>query len=125
MHTLIHPKLRFAFLMPLLVWACGGGADLAGPEGADDQLTQPRFAATASTTQSTTWMDVTIGTDNWQNCFGEEIHFTGPIHVVFHETVDAGGGVPAGIVRLLPERRQPPRSVDRLAPCWGQFLTRQ
>lgn len=91
MHTPIHSKLPLAFMVPLLMWACGGGADLAGPEGADDQLTQPRFAATTYKENETIWLDVIITTGNWQNCFGEEIHFTGPIHVVFHETVDAAG----------------------------------
>jgi hypothetical protein len=62
-------------------------SELSGPE----VNAQPQFSATASTTQSTIMLDVIIGTDNWQNCFGEEIHFTGPIHVVFHETVDAAG----------------------------------
>ena len=72
----------------LLATACTSDlSELSGPE----VTTQPQFKATASTTQTTIVLDVTIGTDNWQNCFGEEIHFMGPIHVVFHETVDAAG----------------------------------
>jgi hypothetical protein len=32
-------------MVPLLVCACGGGADLAGPEATDNQLSSPLFAA--------------------------------------------------------------------------------
>ncbi len=68
--------------------ACTSDSEqLTGPEAP----AQPDFAATASTTQSTQWLDAIITTANWQNCFGEDIHLTGPIHVVFHETIDAAG----------------------------------
>jgi hypothetical protein len=62
-------------------------SELAGPE----EIAQPQFSATASTTQTTINLDVVISAANYQNCFGEDIHFMGPIHIVFHETVDAAG----------------------------------
>lgn len=81
--------LGTAFLGAIfLATACTSDlSELSGPE----VTTQPQFAATAFTEQSTIDLDVIITTADWQNCFGEDIHFTGPIHVVFHETVDAAG----------------------------------
>ena len=90
MHTLIHPKLPLAFMMPLLLWACGGGADLAGPEGVDDQLTQPQFKATTLTEQTTIEF---VSSPLFNPCTEEDVIFDIRIHVVDHVTEDATGGL--------------------------------
>ncbi len=78
-----------AFLLPLFVWACGGGGDLAGPEGAD-QLTQPLFAATTSTQQ--TFVEF-VSSPLYNDCTGEDVIFHVQVHVVDHVTEDAAGGL--------------------------------
>lgn len=75
----------------LLATACTSDlSELAGPEVADDELTQPRFKATTLTEQTRVEF---VSSPQWNPCAGEYVVFHIRLHIVDHETEDEAGGL--------------------------------